>query len=49
MEGLYEDQIAGHLLAPASGQQPAAQRLVQHSLECGGGGDNITALVVELV
>jgi len=46
-EGLFESQIAAELLKPSATEPAAAQRLVRASLECGGG-DNITALVIEL-
>ena len=45
-EGLYDSQIAEKLLAPST--QPTAQHLVRSSLESGGG-DNITALVIEML
>jgi protein phosphatase len=46
-EGLYDNQIAEKLLAPS--EKPAAPRLVESSLECGAGGDNLTAVVIELL
>ncbi len=46
-EGLYDGQIAERLRSP-SDQSPARQ-LVRSALECGGGRDNLTALVVELL
>jgi protein phosphatase len=49
-EGLFDSQIAEKLLAaPAPGAQPIAQRLVHSSLQSGGGGDNMTALVIEVM
>jgi protein phosphatase len=49
-EGLFDSQIAEKLLASASqpAAEPVAQQLVQASLESAGG-DNITALVIELL
>ncbi len=47
-DGLYDSQIGEKLLAPSDGQ-PAAQYLVHSALESGGGGDNITAVVIELI
>ena len=46
-EGLYDSQISEVLLT--SSTNPAADRLVHASLESGGGRDNITAVVVELL
>ena len=46
-EGLYDSQIAEKLLAPGE-KKSAAERLVESALECAGG-DNVTALVIELV
>jgi protein phosphatase len=50
-EGLFDSQIAERLLASASrpAGQPIAQDLVRASLQSGGGGDNLTAVVIELV
>ncbi len=50
-EGLYDSQLAEKLLASASHPvaQPVAQHLVSASLDSGGGGDNLTALVIELL
>ena len=46
-EGLYDSQITEKLLGPRA--HPAAEQLVRSSLDCGGGRDNITALVIELL
>jgi protein phosphatase len=43
-EGLFDNQIADHLLTP----QPTAQQLVHSALACAGT-DNITALVIEVL
>ncbi len=49
-EGLFDSQLLDHLrAAPKDGAEPIAQRLVRASLQSGGGGDNLTALVVEVV
>jgi protein phosphatase len=49
-EGLFDSQIAEKLLAaPQPAGQPIAQRLVHSSLQSGGGGDNLTAVVIEVV
>jgi protein phosphatase len=50
-EGLFDSQLAEKLLATASqpDAQPVAQRLVHSSLQSGGGGDNLTALVIEVM
>ncbi len=46
-EGLFDSQIAQRLLATSP--PPSAQHLVQACLQSGGGADNITALVIEVM
>jgi protein phosphatase len=50
-EGLFDSQIADRLLGriPKPDSQPMAEHLVRASLQGGGGRDNITAVVIELV
>jgi protein phosphatase len=50
-EGLFDSQIAERLLGTASKPegQPIAEHLVRSSLLNGGGRDNITAMVIELM
>jgi protein phosphatase len=50
-EGLFDSQIAERLLGTIARPegQPIAEHLVQASLQSGGGRDNITAMVIELV
>jgi serine/threonine protein phosphatase PrpC len=51
MEGLFDSQIAERLLGPASKPDgtPLAEQLVRAALQSGGGHDNITAMVIELM
>jgi len=50
-EGLFDSQIADRLLGMAFNPngQPIAEQLVGASLQSGGGRDNITAIVIELI
>jgi protein phosphatase len=50
-DGLFDSQIAEKLLdpAPPPDAPPIAQRLVHSSLQSGGGADNLTALVIEVM
>jgi serine/threonine protein phosphatase PrpC len=50
-EGLFDSQLAEKLLASASKPdgEAIAQNLVHASLQSGGGADNLTALVIEVV
>lgn len=50
-EGLFDSQIAERLLGAGSKPdgQPLAEQLVRASLQSGGGRDNITAMVIEVM
>jgi protein phosphatase len=50
-EGLFDSQLAEKLMTAASrpGGQQIAEQLVHASLQSGGGGDNLTAVVIEVV
>ena len=51
-EGLFDSQLSEHLLKQVPPEPPAspiAERLVHASLQSGGGADNLTALVINLL